>query len=237
MPHTEPQETDPAEAFEGVRRELSLLHRAVEGLTAARENIPDYSATLGSTERALRHMGGRLEAIEKSPAIRLTPVAMVREISEVAQTARAEDHKALAGASATLLRSLDQIDAIVQRKRGRDEQNRLLFWIGTGTFVSGILFWSILPGPIIRSLPEKWHAPEWMAAHMVGESTLWNAGARIIQAGNPKSWQAVTDAVTLSHSNREALDDCKRAARTTGRPMRCTIVIGGEERPPTTRSR
>ena len=43
---------DPARAFEKLRGEVSLLRLAVEGLTAARENIeiPDYQPTLTKTQ-------------------------------------------------------------------------------------------------------------------------------------------------------------------------------------------
>ncbi|BAI98015.1 hypothetical protein Sj15T_24160 [Sphingobium sp. TA15] len=226
MPHSEPQETDPAEAFEGVRRELSLLHRAVQGLTAARDNMPDYSETLGGMDQALKVIGARLRQIEESPAVRLPPAAMAQEINKAAQAVRAEDRKALDEARNVLSRSLGHLDSMIGRGRASDKQFELLLWVGISAFLLGMLLWSILPGAIIRSLPEKWHAPEWMAAQMVDKPTLWEAGMRIMEAGNLTSWRAVGDAVALSHDNRKALGDCKRAARKSERPIGCTIVVG-----------
>jgi len=46
--------SDAATAFEELRREVSLARAAVEGLTAARERIPDYSETLAAMLAALR---------------------------------------------------------------------------------------------------------------------------------------------------------------------------------------
>ncbi|RYG89076.1 MAG: hypothetical protein EON59_02245 [Alphaproteobacteria bacterium] len=52
LPESVPAD-DIAEAFEALRGEVSLTRRAVEGLTAARERVPDYSATLGKMAEAL----------------------------------------------------------------------------------------------------------------------------------------------------------------------------------------
>ena len=45
--------SDAATAFEELRREVSLARAAVEGLTAARERIPDYSETLAAMLAAI----------------------------------------------------------------------------------------------------------------------------------------------------------------------------------------
>jgi hypothetical protein len=50
--------TDPAEAFEALRREVTLLHSAIQGLTAARENIPNYSPTLARMQKQLEETNG-----------------------------------------------------------------------------------------------------------------------------------------------------------------------------------
>ena len=47
---------DPATAFAALRGEVSLLRRAVEGLTAERQNVPDYSPTLTDLSRRLAHV-------------------------------------------------------------------------------------------------------------------------------------------------------------------------------------
>jgi hypothetical protein len=41
-------------------------------------------------------------------------------------------------------------------------------WIALSGVLVGIITWSILPGVIVRSLPESWHAPEWMTARIMG---------------------------------------------------------------------
>lgn len=60
-------------AFEALRREVSLARMAVERLTAVRERIPDYSASLGGIAGALKDSRAALARIEDSPAMQLTP--------------------------------------------------------------------------------------------------------------------------------------------------------------------
>ena len=66
---------DPAQAFEDLRSEVSVLRRAVEALPAAiRENRPaDYSADLAILGKGLDEIGEQLETVIKSPALNLTP--------------------------------------------------------------------------------------------------------------------------------------------------------------------
>src|SRR3546814_12082283 len=46
IPASTGQPDDPAQAFAELRSEVSLLRRAIEGLTAERQNAPDYAPTL-----------------------------------------------------------------------------------------------------------------------------------------------------------------------------------------------
>ena len=68
---------DPARAFEKLRGEVSLLRLAVEGLTAARENIeiPDYQPTLTKTQEILGVLAQQVAAMRKSPALSMMPKA------------------------------------------------------------------------------------------------------------------------------------------------------------------
>jgi len=161
-------ETDPAEAFEEVRRELSMLESAIKGLTAARENTPDYSVTLGGMAQALAAIEARLHRIENSKTLALSPMELEKEISAAAEAARSQDRQMLGDARDALVRSLGQIDAMIERGQAVERRTRLEWMIGAGGVLVGILLWSILPGAVVRSLPESWHAPEWMAARMMG---------------------------------------------------------------------
>lgn len=161
-------ETDPATAFEEVRRELSMLESAIKGLTAAREHAPDYSMTLGNMAQALAAIEERLHRIETSRALTLSPVELAKEIGAAAEAVRSQDRQMLGNARDALSRSLGQVDAMIERGQAIERRTRREWMIGAGALLAGILLWSILPGAIVRSLPESWHAPEWMAARMMG---------------------------------------------------------------------
>lgn len=80
-----------------------------------------------------------------------------------------------------LARSLGRIDGMIERGQAVERRIEREWMIGIGGLVAGILLWSILPGAIVRSLPESWHAPEWMAARMMGMERA-EAGERMIEA-------------------------------------------------------
>lgn len=180
--HPEP-DIDPAEAFEAVRRELSLLHHAVEGLTAARQAIPDYSETLGRIGQMLGSIGARLAHLESRPALDLSPEAMAQQIHKAAQDVRAEDRRTLHEARDALSRSLGHVDGMVKRGQASNRQSASLIRVAVCASLLGILLWSFLPGTIARALPESWHVPEWMAARTIGLEQQ-AAGERMIAAAS-----------------------------------------------------
>ena len=171
--------SDAATAFEELRREVSLARAAVEGLTAARERIPDYSETLGAMLTALRDAAGRMAMIERSPAIGLSPSAMAVEISRASEAARAADQKQLHDTRDELLRAIGRIDAMVDHGRAAHHQRELLTRTGVCAALASMLLMAVLPGAVARSLPERWHVPEWMAARTIGLDQR-EAGKRMI---------------------------------------------------------
>jgi len=183
LPDHDTVENDTAQAFEELRGEVSLTRRAVEGLTAARERIPDYSTTLGEMAKALKAALDGLDRIERSPAVRLSPAAMAEELVKASETVRAEDRQMLNQSRDVLARSIGRIDGIVERGQAADRQWYRQLWCAAGGAAGGILLWAALPGMIARSLPESWHVPEWMAARTMGlDMSL--AGERMLRAAN-----------------------------------------------------
>ncbi len=159
---------DPSQAFESLRQEISLLHTAIQGLTAARERIPDYNSTLGAIGRQLATMTESIEGIAQAPAVKLTPTVMVRELAKAAIDVRAEDKRQMDEARAVLHQSIGRLDGIAFRARTTEHQRKREMGIGSAAFFAGILLWSFVPGVIARSLPASWHVPEWMAARTLG---------------------------------------------------------------------
>lgn len=139
-PASTPPPTDAAEAFEGLREEISLQRTAIQGLTAAKDKIPDYSLTLRDIASRLGRMEKRLESINEKPAMQLTPLTIATEIHEALISFRADDRKILVEACDTLARALGRVEGMIKQKRSNDQQDWWVTWAGTG----GLLFGAFL---------------------------------------------------------------------------------------------
>ena len=176
----EPQSEDPAQAFEALRGEVSLLRHAVEGLTAARDRMPDYSPTLAATAETLQVMTKAVSRIEQSPAVKTTFPQLAAEIGKAGTDVRAEDRASLHGVRDALLQAVGRVDGIVERGQAADQQLRRLIWCSVGAAIVGMLLMAVMPGAIARSLPESWHVPEWMAARVLRMEQS-AAGKRLVE--------------------------------------------------------
>lgn len=144
MSNTDPTDTAITAAFEELRREVSLTRAALEGLTAARERIPDYSATLGQIAERLKATMLLADRIEKAPAIKLSPDAMAAEIVMAGEAARAADARLIQQASQALSFNCGQIDLLIRRGKAPDEQKLHILYGVCGGILGGIALWPIL---------------------------------------------------------------------------------------------
>ena len=222
-------ESDPAaEAFARLEGEMALMRRAVEHLAAERADIiiPDYGTTLGEMAGRLGEMSLSLSTIASKPAMQMTPEDMAARMQAAATQARRDDHIALADAQRQHGEAVRTLRAFTGDVASLNEQRRRLKWAAGGGLFAGCLLWVLLPGMIARSMPVSWHWPERIAARAVGEPTLWEAGSRIMRTDSPEAWNALTQAAELARDNREAIDDCVKAAEVAKQPVKCMIRIG-----------
>ncbi len=133
-----PPSTDAAKAFEDLRKEISLQRSAIEGLTAAKDKLPDYSVTLRDIASRLGQMEKQIENIGEKPSMRLTPRTIATEIHEALMSYRAEDAKAIGAARDELARALGRVEGMIKQCRSNDEQNWWVTWGTTGGFLCGI---------------------------------------------------------------------------------------------------
>ncbi|MGN7931903.1 hypothetical protein [Sphingopyxis sp. 22461] len=134
------QPADAATAFEDLRREISLQRTAIEGLTAAKDKLPDYSPTLRDMETRLGQLEKHVESINEHPAMLLTPLTIATEMHEGLITYRADDRKIVVEACDALARSLGRVEGMIKQKRSNDQQDWWVTWAGTG----GLLFGAFL---------------------------------------------------------------------------------------------
>lgn len=220
LPYDEPDPDPATRAFTRLEGEMAMMRRAVEHLATEKSeiDIPDYSKTLGE-------MANRLVSIERQPAMQMTPEDFEARMTAAAARARRDDEVLIVAAKRERGEAIRDLRTIIGTANTIYEQKRLRWWYVGGGLLAGCLLWSALPGFVARILPTSWHLPERIAARTVREPTLWDAGTRLMQAGNPEGWQAIVDAADMRQANRDAIDACLQRATKVKQPVRCTIKV------------
>ena len=151
-----------AEAFEGVRGELALLRRAIEGIAARddRPEAPDYSETLGQITKLATATYQRAEILRKAAE----EETVARQVAARITGAVAEDRQAVKAAAGELRDATRALQGVTVSARRGDEQNRLLAWTAIGGIVVGMIAWAVFAGIVARAVPASWQWPEKMAA-------------------------------------------------------------------------
>lgn len=173
-----PGASDPTQAFEALGRDVRYLETAIKGLIAKRDETPDYSPTLAAILASQKEAQSGLLRIEQSPAIKLSPAAMVVELGKASEGARSADREMLHQTRDSITQAVGRIDGIVERGQAAEHQFEQKVWWATGGLVVGALILAIVPGMIVRALPESWHMPERMAARSIGLD-MASAGKRL----------------------------------------------------------
>lgn len=174
----------------------------------------------------LADMTKRMKAVEGAPALQMTPDTLAERMQAAATRARQEDRASLLEAKQEHVDAAEALWKLHGRVATIHDQHRRLLWAAGGGLLAGCLLWSFLPGVILRALPQGWHMPEAMAAHIIGEPTLWEAGTRLMRAGSPQTWDALTEAAEMLRDNRDTIGACEQAAAKGKKAVRCTITIG-----------
>ncbi len=234
---TEPQpkpaevESDPAaEAFARLEGEMALMRRAVQHLAAERADIviPDYGATLTEMTKRLEEMVENLDCIAEHPAMQVTPDSFGRRIAAAAEAARRGDQARIDDAHNELRQATQDMRGVTTHARTSADQRRTVLQSVAGGVLGGILLWSFLPGTIARAVPENWHWPERIAARIVGESSRWDAGTRLMRSESLQAWRVLVQAADLLRDNRDAIDVCRKSAATSRQPVQCKVKIRAE---------
>jgi Family of unknown function (DUF6118) len=218
---------DPAAiAFDTLRCEVITLRLAIQQLAAAPHEIiiPDYTDTLAEMAGDIADAAKALTALRSSPALELSPQALAQQVAAAGAAARTVEQTALHTASSALIYSATELRGWVDTARLASVQNMRLMQTAGAAFLGGVLLWAMLPGVIVRAVPEGWHWPERMAAWTM-RMDMWQAGQQLMIVANPDAWKALVDAEKAVRSNREAIDGCSKSARVRQSPVRCTIII------------
>ncbi|MEG8223354.1 DUF6118 family protein [Sphingomonas sp. HH69] len=237
-PEPEPRPNAAAEAFahlservaameERLEGRMAVMARALEHIAVEKQSLdfPDYGPTLAKMNGYLATLAGQTKTIMEAPAMHLTPESMAERIGEAAEAARATDR-------ATIKKSLelhhqahaDQMRA-VGTIRTKQEQRWQIVYCGGGAALTIALLWLIYPGWAASIGPQSWLWPERVASRTLGEPSLWDAGIRLMRAGNPEGWRLIVDAADLARENRDTIVACEKAAAKIKGHVRCSIRI------------
>jgi hypothetical protein len=181
----EEEDGDAARAFEALRAEVAALRRGVELVARQGQQsgpaAPDYSPTLGKMEKALQAIAGRLAAVERAPALAVTPAEQAgelrREMLRIGQDARG----GLAHSQAQLDATVGELRGMIESALTRRDQRQWLWAVGGIGASGGILLWFLLTA----FLP--WGGGTWLAGLAYGGR--WNAGQVMMRDANPAEWE------------------------------------------------
>ncbi|MEG3093289.1 DUF6118 family protein [Sphingomonas sp. PB1R3] len=211
-----------AEAFEGVRGELALLRRAIEGIAARddRPEPPDYSETLGQITKLATATYQRAEILRKAAE----EETVARQVAARITGAVAEDRQAVKTAAGELRDATRVLQGVAVSARRGDEQNRWLAWTAIGGIVVGIIAWAVFAGIVARAVPASWQWPEKMAARTLA-MPMWEGGQRMMRTAAPDAFANIAAGDRIVTANRQAMEACQKRADRTANPVRCIIKV------------
>jgi hypothetical protein len=141
--HEAPQ-SSAARAFDDLRKEVSLLRRAVEGLAAERRDQPDYGPTLEALAGSNDELRAWARKISERPALRLTPRQIGDDIEAAASQFRQLDRQELRAGQAQLASAIGEIRAISRTARTKYEQIRREKIVGGTCFLAALMLGLLL---------------------------------------------------------------------------------------------
>jgi len=220
---------DPAQAFEDLRAEVSVLRRAIEALPGAiRESRPpDYSEDLAVIGKGLDELGEQLEAVLQSPALRLTPEQQGQAIANAGTVLVREAAQRLDRAAQEAERERSRLSGIVGQAWAQDRQFRLLCWAGGAAFAVGVVLSPIIAGLLPLGLNAR-------VAALVMHEDRWTAGGDLMRSANPTGWDHFVADAQLVSDNREVIDACRAAVARTGKAQRCIVTLAPGSKPNST---
>jgi Family of unknown function (DUF6118) len=138
--------TDPAQAFDDLRAEVSVLRRAVEALPdlIAQNKPADYGPDLGIIGQGLDAIVNQLNTIQKSPALVMTPAEQGQSIAHAGSAMLREATQKLDSATGAADRERDNLRAVIGTARSKDEQRRWVIRAALAGLVIGLFLFPMI---------------------------------------------------------------------------------------------
>jgi hypothetical protein len=124
----------------------------------------------------------------------------------------------LHGATQTFKDEREKLAAVIGSAYEQDRQLKWVLWTEGIALLVGLLISPIFA----RGSPFGWDG---RVAAFILQADRWEAGATLMQAGNPEGWRGQEEATNLVRSNQEALAACRDAAAKAKKEQHCTLVM------------
>ncbi|OYV47889.1 MAG: hypothetical protein B7Z77_11525 [Acidocella sp. 20-58-15] len=215
---------DAARAFEDLRAEVSVMRRAVEALPSAMADslppaAPDYRSDVGKVAQVLAAVVGRLDVIEKHPALKETPESYAAQIENAGKSVLSEPKVELGRAITETRTTSRELADMIGTLRGQASQWNRVFYTGLVAYVAGLLL-----SPFFASyLPFGWDGT--VASIVMDQPDRWDTGWALLRAAKPGDATNASTGYNLVQANQAALVACQQAAAKEGKDQKCTVIV------------
>ncbi|TBZ05048.1 DUF6118 family protein [Rhizobium leguminosarum] len=237
-PDDQDASSDPAQAFDALRRSVEKLTRDVGGeMTVIRKGVeaafeefakfqqsPDYGPELGRIVKQVTAVGQILEALQKVPALKNGPDHYARVLENAGDRISANAVRMIEARGHGLERASAELGDYVKSARQRQRQDRWVFGVGVVGLTVGVLLTLFLPRVLPGSIDMAVAATAMNADH-------WNAGISLMQSGSPGRWRGLMAANDIARDNQAALAACAEAAAKAKKDQSCTITVAVPKNP------
>lgn len=175
-----------ARAFEDLRNEVSLLRRAIEGLTAERRDQPDYGPTLEALATSNEQIRDWAKKVSERPGIQLTPRQISEQIDASVASRRQHDRQELAAMHNCLATAIEEVKALTRQARTSYEQVRREKIAGGVCLLVGLVLGLLLPQiGALGDTPTRPAGPPYSGSYLLQLSNEKTSGANLPRPASP----------------------------------------------------
>ena len=212
--------SEPAQAFEDLRAEVSVLRKAIEALPDAldRNRSPDYSPDFAVIGQGMDAIGVSLENLQKHPAFKMTAeqhgAAIANAGSGLIREAVQKFDYAAQGAD----RERHNLTSLIGATRSKADQR---FYLTIAVAIGLVVGFGVFP-VVMRTMPFGINSA--MAA-VIMHANRWDAGIALMKDGNPDGWARLAADADLVSANREKIASCREVATKAQKRENCQISV------------
>ncbi len=212
--------SEPAQAFEDLRAEVSVLRKAIEALpeALAHNRSPDYSPDFGVIGQGMDAIGVSLENLQKHPALKMTPAQHGVAIAHAGSGLIREAVQKFDRATQDADRERYNLANMIGTARSKADQR---FWLTIAVSIGLFVGFGVFP-VVMRAMP---FGLDSATAAVIMRANKWDAGIALMKEGNPDGWARLAADADLVSANRGKITVCRDAAAKAKKEQHCAITV------------